>query len=104
VDGEQQVGGAEQQSQGECVAASLLGGEQPPDRKAPRNMPADPAGTASVRDISVSAPSTVVKVAPYMLTAVRSGDLVCWLTSVPSAKPDRVLAATDSVKLACQKA
>lgn len=53
----------------------------------------------SATDISVSAPTTVAKVALYMLTAVRNVDLVCWLTSVPRAKPDKVLAMTVSVKL-----
>ncbi len=54
----------------------------------------------SATDIRVSAPSTVAKVAPYMLTAVRKGEPVCRLTRLPRAKPDRVLAATVSVRLA----
>jgi hypothetical protein len=54
----------------------------------------------SATDISVSAPSTVANVAPYMLTAVRNGEPVRRSTSVPSAKPDRVLAAAVRVKLA----
>lgn len=54
---------------------------------------------ASARDISVSAPRTVAKVAPYMLTAVRNGEPVCRSTSVPSAMPDRAPAATVRVKL-----
>lgn len=53
----------------------------------------------SATDISVIAPSTVAKVAPCMLTAVRNGEPVRASTRVPSAKPDRVLAATVSVKL-----
>jgi hypothetical protein len=53
----------------------------------------------SATDISVNVPSTVANVAPYMLTAVRNGEPVWWLTSVPSAKPDKVLAATVSAKL-----
>ena len=42
--------------------------------------------------------------APYMLTAVRNGDPVWWSTRVPSAKPEKVLAATVSVKLAYRPA
>lgn len=53
----------------------------------------------SATDISVSAPSTVANVAPYMLTAVRNGECVWWSTSAPRAKPDKVLAATVAVKL-----
>ncbi|XMA38092.1 hypothetical protein O1157_19845 [Streptomyces albogriseolus] len=58
----------------------------------------------SATDISVVAPSTVAKVAPYMLTAVRNGEPVDRSTSVPSAKPERVLAATVSVKPAYRPA
>ncbi|MGF1430029.1 hypothetical protein [Kitasatospora sp. LaBMicrA B282] len=52
----------------------------------------------SATDISVSAPNTVAKVAPYMLTAVRKAECVCRSTRVPRAKPDSVLAASTSVK------
>lgn len=34
-----------------------------------------------------------------MLTAVRNGEPVWWPTSVPRANPDKVVAATVSVKL-----